>query len=89
MITIRRLFQPLHVLVKGMRNVRKGDLNTKLDIRTRDELAYIGESFNTMVANINSLIKEVYEKQLREREAELKLLQAQLNPHFFCIIRSI
>lgn len=80
--SIRLLFDPLDDLVRAMRRVRQGNLNTTVKIRTRDELAYIGESFNQMIAHVHSLIKEVYEKQLRERQAELTALQAQINPHF-------
>ena len=35
-----------------------------------------------MTEQVDRLIKEVYLTQLSEREAELKALQAQLNPHF-------
>src|SRR5690606_22263823 len=78
----KRLLRPLKKLVQGMRKVRSGNLKTRIEVKTKDELSYIGESFNSMVENIDSLIKEVYLKQLREREAELTALQAQLNPHF-------
>lgn len=81
-IASKRLLHPLKKLVFGMRKVREGNLETRVDIRTKDEFAFIGDSFNSMVANVDELIKEVYEKQLREREAELTALQAQLNPHF-------
>jgi two-component system sensor histidine kinase YesM len=77
-----RLLRPIRELVRGMRKVREGDLEARVRIGTKDELAYIGESFNSMVEHVAALIKEVYEKHLREREAELTALQAQLNPHF-------
>ncbi|WP_135550497.1 cache domain-containing sensor histidine kinase [Paenibacillus cymbidii] len=80
--TIHRLLLPLRDVVRGMRRVQEGHLGTRIRVRTKDELAFIGEGFNAMVDNVESLIKEVYEKQLREREAELTALQAQLNPHF-------
>ncbi|WP_168123960.1 sensor histidine kinase [Paenibacillus sp. HB172176] len=82
LFAMQKLFLPLNELVIAMRRVRKGDLGMKVRIQTHDELAYIGDSFNNMLEHLNTLIKEVYEKQLREREAELKALQAQLNPHF-------
>ncbi|MBD2845556.1 sensor histidine kinase [Paenibacillus sp. IB182496] len=82
LFAMQKLFLPLNKLVAAMRRVRKGDLGVKVSIRTQDELAFIGDSFNNMLEHLNTLIKEVYEKQLREREAELKALQAQLNPHF-------
>lgn len=78
----RKMLYPLKKLVLAMRKVREGNLAARVDIRTNDEFRYIGDSFNSMVENVDALIKEVYVKQLREREAELTSLQAQLNPHF-------
>jgi two-component system sensor histidine kinase YesM len=76
------LLRPLKDLLLGLRKVRSGDFETRIEIRTKDELAYIAESFNNMAEQVGRLIKEVYMTQLSEREAELKALQAQLNPHF-------
>ncbi|RXZ78638.1 sensor histidine kinase [Paenibacillaceae bacterium] len=78
----RRLFKPLSMLVHGMKRMREGNLETRVTIDTTDELAYIGQSFNSMAENVNTLVREVYERQLNEREAELTALQTQLNPHF-------
>jgi two-component system sensor histidine kinase YesM len=78
----RRLFRPLRELVQGMRRMREGNMETRVAVQTGDELAYIGQSFNSMAENLGLLIREVYERQLNEREAELTALQTQLNPHF-------
>ncbi|WP_066196023.1 cache domain-containing sensor histidine kinase [Gracilibacillus timonensis] len=80
--TSLQFLRPLKLLVHGMQQLRKGNFDTHIEVQTKDELAFIGESFNSMVVNINSLIKEVYERQLNEKKAELKAFQAQLNPHF-------
>lgn len=77
-----RLTMPLKTMVKAMQRIRAGHLETKINVSTRDEFAYLGEGFNAMVDHINALIREVYIKQMKEWEAELKMLQAQLNPHF-------
>ncbi|MEC0228509.1 cache domain-containing sensor histidine kinase [Paenibacillus alba] len=77
-----KLLRPLKDLLMGLRKVRSGDFEARIEIRTKDELAYIAESFNAMAEQVGRLIKEVYMTQLSEREAELKALQAQLNPHF-------
>jgi two-component system sensor histidine kinase YesM len=77
-----KLLRPLKDLLLGLRKVRSGDFDTRIEIRTKDELAYIAESFNAMAEQVGRLIKEVYLTQLSEREAELKALQVQLNPHF-------
>lgn len=76
------LLRPLKDLLLGLRKVRSGDFEARIEIRTHDELAYMGESFNAMAEQVGRLIKEVYMTQLSEKEAELKALQAQLNPHF-------
>jgi two-component system sensor histidine kinase YesM len=78
----RRLLIPLKTLVEGMRELRQGNFSARIQLATRDEMEFIGQNFNSMAEHINSLIKEVYLRQLSEREAELKALQAQLNPHF-------
>ncbi|WP_181592841.1 sensor histidine kinase [Paenibacillus sp. YN15] len=81
-LTGNRLLAPLRQLVSGMRRMREGDFDTRLTVRTDDELGFISGSFNDMAQNIKTLISEVYERQLNAREAELTALQAQLNPHF-------
>jgi two-component system sensor histidine kinase YesM len=82
MVAGQRLLKPLKQLINGMRRIKEGDFTTQIEVKTEDELAYIGQVFNGMATNINALIKEVYERELSEREAELTALQAQLNPHF-------
>lgn len=81
-LMLERMLRPLADLMKGLQRLRSGRFNTRITVRSKDELAYIGESFNAMTEQVESLIKEVYLTQLNEREAELKALQAQLNPHF-------
>lgn len=77
-----RLLRPLKELVLAMRTMRQGNFDIRIEPKTRDELGFLAESFNSMASNVNDLIKKVYLSQLSEREAELKALQAQLNPHF-------
>lgn len=81
-LMLGRMLRPLADVMKGLKALRSGKFETRIKVRTNDELAYIGESFNAMTAHVEGLIKEVYVTQLNEREAELKALQAQLNPHF-------
>ncbi|KRF04181.1 hypothetical protein ASG89_22665 [Paenibacillus sp. Soil766] len=77
-----RLLRPLRELVQGMTRMKAGDMRTRVEVRSDDELGFMARSFNSMAEHVDSLIKEVYERQLSEREAELTALQAQLNPHF-------
>ncbi|MCT2536678.1 sensor histidine kinase [Aquibacillus koreensis] len=77
-----RLLGPLKTVVSGMKSIKEGKLDTRIKVKSNDELAYLGNSFNEMIDFIQSLIKNVYQTQLDQREAELTALQAQLNPHF-------
>ena len=80
-IVSTQLLRPLKDILQGIRKVRVGDFETRIKVRTQDELG-IAESFNSMTEQVGQLIKEVYLTKLSERDAELKAIQAQLNPHF-------
>lgn len=73
---------PISGLVSGMRQLRKGNLNIQLENKRQDELGFLIDSFNQTVTQQRHLIKDIYEQQLRMTKTELKLLQAQINPHF-------
>lgn len=81
-VVSRRLLRPLARLVNAMKRVRDGRFDTRVPVETSDELGFIGERFNAMASRIDTLIHEVYERELSEKQAELKAIQAQLNPHF-------
>jgi two-component system sensor histidine kinase YesM len=80
--TSHRLLRPIKKLLDGMKKVREGNFNYRIDVHSNDELSYISNSFNSMTEHVSTLVEDVYEKQLMQREAELTALQAQLNPHF-------
>ena len=76
-------------LVKTVRHVKAGELGVRFYSRTRDEISELGNSFNEMLDRLNQLIEEKYISEVRAKDAELKmkeyelnLLQAQINPHF-------
>ncbi|MGO4373407.1 sensor histidine kinase, partial [Paenibacillus sp. MCAF20] len=52
------------------------------EVKYEDEIGYLTHGYNNMVENIKSLVDDAYVLRLREQEAELKALQAQINPHF-------
>ncbi len=48
----------------------------------KNELIFLSKSFEDMVIRIDDLIEKVYKSGIREKEAELKALESQINPHF-------
>lgn len=76
------LLKPIYTLASAMENVEKGDFSTRVTLKSRDETRYLAESFNKMTSNIETLVNKVYNEELRRKDAELKSLQSQINPHF-------
>jgi two-component system sensor histidine kinase YesM len=73
---------PINTLLLSMKRFQNGHFNERVDIKYRDEIGELSRGYNSMVTNIKTLVDEVYVLQLKEKEAELKALQSQINPHF-------
>jgi len=78
----RFLTSPINKLVKSINKVKEGNFKVKANLKYKDEIGLLGDTFDEMVDNINDLVNRVYKLDLKEKEAELKALEAQINPHF-------
>ncbi len=76
------LIRPLNLLIKKMLLIEKGTIGVTIDINRNDEMGYVIRSFNNMSQQIYTLINKVLKVQLAVKDAEIKALQAQINPHF-------
>jgi two-component system, sensor histidine kinase YesM len=72
----------IHKLQKAMIEIEKGNLSKRVMIQSDDEIGQLGQGFNHMINEIDRLVSEVYKTSLREKEAEIRALQSQMNPHF-------
>lgn len=79
------LIKPIKYLYNQMKLVEEGTFNINVSSQNKDEIGVLTNGFGKMVKKINQLIKEVYENKIIQKEAELKALQSQLNPHFYII----
>ncbi|MFW6035317.1 MAG: cache domain-containing sensor histidine kinase [Halothermotrichaceae bacterium] len=77
-----KILYPLKRVRNVMREVEKGNFDIRLNDKGNDELALISKSFNKMSSKLKELFKKVYLFQIKQKETELKALQAQINPHF-------
>lgn len=82
LIISNNLYKPIKVLKNEMKRAADGDFKAKIDKIGKDEFSELNTSFNAMVENIDNTIKELYKARLLKKDAELKALQAQINPHF-------
>ncbi|MCJ8012267.1 histidine kinase [Paenibacillus sp. KQZ6P-2] len=65
-----------------MKMVEDGDLTVVVSAHSKDEIGQLTHRFGSMLKQINQLISEVYQTKITQKAAELKALQAQINPHF-------
>jgi signal transduction histidine kinase len=64
------VFRPLRQLVKGSRYVASGDFNYRICLKSRDEMAELGEALNDMTARFRS-IRDDLDRQVRERTKQV------------------
>ncbi|MCD8073839.1 MAG: histidine kinase [Lachnospiraceae bacterium] len=79
----RNYVNRLRFLSAKMKDLEDGDLNVRLqDVQQGDEIEEVYHNFNLMVAEVRHLMQEQYKLGKSVQEAELRALQAQINPHF-------
>lgn len=78
----KHLSKPMAALARGMKQMSGGDFNLQLPQTTDDEMGILINGFNQMAVAINNLVNEIKEQEKLKKEAEIRFLQAQINPHF-------
>jgi len=83
------LVKPIKQLHEYIKRVEIGDFSGKVTVNSKDEIGMLSHGFNKMVDRLSRLLEEIYfsklkaaELGLRQKDTELKMLQAQINPHF-------
>jgi two-component system sensor histidine kinase YesM len=72
----------ISLLTDKMVRVQEGELSVSISTQSQDEIGQLMNSFNYMVETVNGLVEEQYKTGKEIKNAELKALQAQINPHF-------
>lgn len=85
----REISRPVRRLTEAAEKIAAGDYSTAVHLTGTDELGVLGRAFNDMTAQIRRSITALEEKnallvetQEQKRAAEMRVLQAQINPHF-------
>lgn len=82
LIVYALLTRPLRHMVGAIHAVSAGDLTVQMPPTPYRETEVISTAFNSMTEHLQELFDEVYQSGLYLRDAEYKLLEAQINPHF-------
>lgn len=78
----RKIAAPVKLLRTSMQEVEKGNLDVQIKSRSMNEFNELATGFNHMVAKIRGLMDNIYDAEKKKQQAELNVLQAQINPHF-------
>ena len=73
---------PLGRLQQTAERLGKGDLDAKADLGSLEEINVLARTFNHMSERIRRLLEKNTQEQKNLREAELRLHQEQISPHF-------
>ncbi|SDI32913.1 sensor histidine kinase [Paenibacillus naphthalenovorans] len=82
LLLYRNVQRPIQLLLRGVQRIKDGQYSVRLQKQPNNEFDFLFNSFNQMAEQIQELIEKVYKETLRSREATLKQLQSQINPHF-------
>ena len=79
----RTIIRPLQDMCHATEKFAQGDFSVRFPVmQTHNEIDTLAESFNSMVQEIAELVEDIRTEQHNQRMTELRLLQAQINPHF-------
>ena len=78
----RQISSPIHQLQQAFGKLEQDDLGVQVAIDRQDELGQLADSFNHMVGALNTNRQELMRNQRELNETRLRMLRAQLNPHF-------
>ena len=76
------LSEPVDRLGRAMGRVMEGDLTVQLQTKRVDELGKLAHSFNQMTREYRANLERSVEHQRELNETRIRMMQAQLNPHF-------
>lgn len=90
-IVQNNIFVPLQVILRAIHRAKKGRIHEPIAVKGKDEIWQVAEEFNYMMEALQESKaereQEYQEKVLalkKQRQAERKALESQINAHFIC-----
>lgn len=74
--------KPIQTLIHAFQDINKRNYSVRIFSKNNSDFTYLYNEFNHMAKQLGTLIEKDYQQQLLLNKAELKQLQAQINPHF-------
>lgn len=81
---LREMVYPMNSMAAGMNRIDQGEFSLRIEGKFRTyEFNHLKNTFNKLMDEIVDLRIGAYEKVIALKDAELKVIQLQLRPHFF------
>ena len=74
--------KPIQALSNEMKTLTLNEYHIMPQENRQDEIGILQDSFHYMIARNKELITQQYQAKLEKRNAQLRALQSQINPHF-------
>lgn len=74
--------RPIELLTQSMKRAKKGDLDHHVEISSQDEIGMLAQCYQNMIDKLKTLMAQQVQNEKEKRQAEIRILQAQINPHF-------
>ena len=78
----RHLSRPVRELSAAMEQAQQGNFSLRLPAGRVDELGRLNDSFNRMMTEYQENLRRSVQHEKELNDARLRMMQAQLNPHF-------
>ena len=75
------LIRPISRLKETIMQARSGDLSVRYVVEAQDEIGFLGSSFNQLLDEVQTLMRNERKLEEEKRTRELRFLQEQINPH--------
>lgn len=75
-------YRPLKGMQAALKEIQKGNFEVKLEVLSEDEFGQLAMNFNVMSEHMTENMESLLQRERELSEANIKMLQAQLNPHF-------
>lgn len=81
-LVVRQTTRPIYSLVTEMKQVTQGDFSRHIPVQGNYEVRELASTFNYMLDGLNNYVERLMNMEDEKREAEIRALQMQINPHF-------
>ncbi|MDN6626053.1 MAG: sensor histidine kinase [Pisciglobus halotolerans] len=82
-VLFRKYVRQVEDILVSSRAVSRGDSQNRISLENKSgEMKQIAGGINQMLDSMQVYLKDIYDLEIKQRDAQMGALQAQINPHF-------